>query len=219
MGNFLRLRTKPVEVAVDNTDEFPERNRIQAQFLTDSFCFSVAKAAGLVDETTHKKGEVIKVTENATRPSYAPEGDIVHIDVNSLRGRPITDDTQLYRELTTHVGYIACCRLFEHNGRDVVYSIYRRTATEKRLTTRAGDDVKNCINEEEHCTLSVDIKPILGDDYPMVIRSMRAANTNGWMAHNVLYCEDIVSKHLTPEQITAMFKESGITLVTKAMLV
>jgi hypothetical protein len=216
MGIFKLAKAKPETVIQE--DEWPERNRVQAEFLTDSLCFAVAKAAGLIDESINKKGDMLKVTEHATRPSFAADGELVHIDVDAIRGRPITDDTKLYREVESHVGFIACCRLFEHNNRDVVYSIYRRTQTEKRLTSKNGDDIRNCINEEEHCTLGVDIKPVLGDDYPMVIRAMREANMTNWMQHNVLYVEKIDTKHVTAEQLLAMFKESGITIVTKAML-
>jgi hypothetical protein len=216
MGNFLGL--KKVVAVPEIVEEWPRRNAVQAEFLDDTFCLNVARAAGLVDETRTKKGDILKVTEHATRPSFATDGELVHIDVDAIRGRPITDDTKLYREVESHVGFLAACRKFEANERDVVFSVYRRTATEKRMSSRSGDSVSNQINEEEHCTAAVFIKPVLGDDYPQVLRAMRAANLECWMNHNILYCEEIAAKIVTEEQIRAMLKDSDIILVTKAQI-
>jgi hypothetical protein len=209
---------RAVMVAPEVVEEWPRRNAVQAEFLNDALCLGVARAAGLVDETRTKKGDILKVTEHATRPSFGADGELVHIDIDAVRGRPITDDTKLYREIETHVGFVAACRKFEANERDVVFSIYRRTATEKRMTSRSGDTVSNQINEEEHVTVSVTIKPTLGDDYPQVLRAMRAANLECWMNHNILYCEEVAAKSVTEAQIREMLKDSGVILVTKAQL-
>jgi hypothetical protein len=209
---------RAVVMAPEVVEEWPRRNAVQAAFLNDALCLAVAKAAGLVDETRTKKGDILKVSEHATRPSYATDGELVHIDVDAIRGRPITDDTKLFREVETHVGFVAACRKFEANERDVVFSVYRRTATEKRMTSRSGDSISNQINEEEHVTVSVTIKPTLGDDYPMVLRAMRAANLECWMNHNILYCEEVAAKSVTELQIREMLKDSGVILVTKAQV-
>jgi hypothetical protein len=217
MGNFLGLK-KSVSAAPEVVEEWPRRNAAQAEFLDDTFCLNVARAAGLVDETRNKKGDLLKVTEHATRPSFGTDGELVHIDIDAVRGRPITDDTKLYREVESHVGFLAACRKFEANERDVIFSVYRRTATERKMSSRSGDTVSNQINEEEHCTVSVFIKPTLGDDYPQVLRVMRAANMECWMNHNILYCEEVAAKIVTEAQIRDMLKDSGIILVTKAQI-
>jgi hypothetical protein len=217
MAGFLGLK-KVVVAAPEIVEEWPRRNGVQAAFLDDAFCLNVARAAGLVDETRTKKGDILKVTEHATRPSFAADGELVHIDVDAIRGRPITDDTKLYREVESHVGFIAACRAFERNGRDVTFSVYRRTATEKRMSAKNGDSISNQINEEEHVTVSVMIKPVLGDDYPLVIRAMQAAQLECWMNHNVLYCEEVAAAAVTEMQIREMMRDSGIILVTKAQI-
>jgi hypothetical protein len=110
------------------------------------------------------------------------------------------------RQSVSELGYLVTEREFEHKGIDVVLQLTALSAdhdeyparTPDTLQWRSGDDYWRNM-EYASPRLCIELKPVIGDDYPAVLRQMKA---NG---SNVLLLCDYVGTGATREQFIETF--------------
>lgn len=127
------------------------------------------------------------------------------------------------------------CSRFELEGMDVYLRIKYRVLealTEDDLKFHRYDD-KLDIGDEQlmlvremqigqkyisrgHIEVYIEIKPMLGDDYPAVLRQIKASpayNRSGRHGYGYILYIDSFSASITPDQLTAIFAKDSIRVV------
>ena len=64
----------------------------------------------------------------------------------------------------------------------------------------------------------LEIKPLLGNDYPNVLRKMKTQMKLSKIKHSILFVDKFSSESTTVEQLKEIFKESNISIVFKSEL-
>ena len=67
-----------------------------------------------------------------------------------------------------------------------------------------------------HIEVYIEIKPMLGDDYPAVLRQIKASpayNRSGRHGYGYILYIDSFSASITPDQLTAIFAKDSIRVV------
>jgi uncharacterized protein (DUF3820 family) len=182
-------------------DETPEHNALQVLFLDDAFCLQFARRIEPnFEENLHKRlererqGGIATVKTTLTR-GYWPSGRSFNREQAEQELLALSDPTT---KLQVH-------RQFEVRGIDVILSI-------SLAMTRPDTPV------EQGPKLHIELKPTVGDDYPAVLRQMRASYP-AVRPHtvpdgaNVLLLEQYTGKGATQEQFVQTFKTANITVV------
>jgi len=82
---------------------------------------------------------------------------------------------------------------------------------EGNRTTYSGSADVQISQYRSRPELRIEIKPAMGDDYPAVLRQMKASYCN------VLYLVSYTGSGATLDQVKRMFKAAGIRVITHSM--
>src|SRR5262245_2694310 len=175
-------------------EETPEHNALQVLFLEDAFCIAFLRAVfpGF-DERVRKimqqhLTEYLRYVEREYRPGPKEE------ELKKAK-RFALGDTIKY----------SFNRRFEDCGVDVKLTINATSGDGGLL----NNDWPNCGGHPESC-LRIEIKPLVGDDYPAVLRQMRANRST------ILFLDRYTGQGATREQFIRTFKASGRHVVFKS---
>ncbi len=167
-------------------DETPEHNRMQARFLDDAYCISVATAAyprlrETEDEICARIVELVaQGRARDQRNAYgAAEWSAADMEVG------------------------ICERKFEFKGWDVSFIISRG-----RQIFR--DNSYECFAGVSRALVGVECKPSIGDDFPKVMRQIMARPCCNV---NVLIIDSFSGSGVSFDQMRGMMKASGISVV------
>jgi hypothetical protein len=178
--------------------ETPEHNALQARFLEYEWCQRFALCARIEDAHSNT---CRRIARRATEHPYL-----------------ITSEQRWRREL--HAAQLPNARwsfayetAFEVDGADV--QLIASIVSESVGPPCTGDCPKPCEYngfESTDVVYRIECKPTLGDEYPAVLRQMKAAKTK----HLVVGA--VQSQVLTADDVTAFFERSGVTLLTVAAI-
>lgn len=66
----------------------------------------------------------------------------------------------------------------------------------------------------------VELKPVIGDDFPKILRDVKQRRTDAYMrCVKLVVADEIVAQGATQDQIRAMYQNSGIVLITTSDVV
>lgn len=188
--------------------ETPEHNRFQALFLKDDVCLELLKKSGWGifdhDYILSKIDNEIERRRNQTNSlfSYSAESDIK--DLQQLKKDYVGVDLDNALEIK---------RAFECFGWDVC------------ITGCVKDHILSdleLIRESDTIKLYVEIKPSIGDDFPAVLRQVKA--NKKFVSHSLAKNEFIIvydrfsATSVTQEDMHQMFIASGFKIVTFSMI-
>jgi len=207
----------------------PEHNALQARFLDNSWCQRFALAVGEPDpeaitkrslsgmtkyiqllrgDVAHKEknlaewyrkgghGEYIANLENELRKIQAALAD-------AEREQPALCD----RLLSATWRFSVWNRDFEHKGQDVVFN--GSIKTDEQFPLYNGESLL-WRRLEVSQQFAIECKPLLGDDYPAVLRQMKASEAD------YLLVEDVRSAVVSLDQIRQFFMSAAIDVLTVA---
>jgi len=197
--DWFRERYPDIHTIVINnyaeTDGTPEHNRLQARFLDAEF---VRKFVGF---TLSRR---IKAFLNIPLPDFAATREEL------IRTRSFKELEKLdkFESDPTNLKKSICINTptFEEKGADVSVVVRFEGPLEDHYVTRPVSYAFGLI--EKPIGLRVEIKPSLGDDYPAVIRQMRASRCN------ILIIDDYAGSGATLNEVRKMFNNSGIAFVS-----
>lgn len=211
-------------------DSTPEHNRLQNRFLDESFAirFAMAAAPALrqslsslqhIDLTeawaAYVRRELTTEKERSDRrqrwdaPSRMPElRDHLMRQASRLSFVPFTGTL----EGATWLKPVARVELeFEKEGADVAYRIagsgYVETAVPIKLGGNEVDEEKVITSYGVNFPFRVEVKPIVGDDYPAILRAMKTVKTRQ------LLVGEYTGAGATWDEMVKVFELSGITAV------
>lgn len=159
------------------SEETPEHNALQVLFLDDELC---QKIVDLVRPGLFKQA----------RPQW---DRCLHYD--DWRTIP-------YPEMPTNVS-----AKFELRGVDVVVGISGEGIERYLVACRDRDSERWRLIFEDDACVKIEIKPSIGDDYPAVLRQMRANHSN------VLLVRDYCGRGATRQQFIKTFAAASIDVV------
>jgi uncharacterized protein (DUF3820 family) len=180
--------------------ETPEHNELQAMFLDDAFCLRFLERYSpgwALKQLAEYWQEAVKEVRRAERPcvwkrsceadcdwcySYAWTENLL-FDGKTFAVFPI-------------VGKVTD-RQFEYNGRMC------RSADVFLVGSAKGEAIRQCAEIE----VAIELKPSIGDDYPAVLRQMRASGTT------CLVTRYYTGIGATREQFIAIFQSAGRSVV------
>lgn len=211
-------------------DSTPEHNRLQNRFLDEAFAIRFAAAAtpalrqALLSLQHIDLGEVwskyvrrelTTEKERSARlqrwdaPSRMPElrDDLMH-QASHLAFFPVSGTLNG----TTWLNPFACVELeFEKDGADVSYRVGGSgavgTVSPIKLGGNEADEEKWIASYGFTFPYRVEVKPIVGDDYPAILRAMKTVKTRQ------LLVGDYTGAGATWEELVKVFGLSGITAV------
>ncbi|OZA28844.1 MAG: hypothetical protein B7X91_04105 [Hydrogenophilales bacterium 17-64-11] len=211
-------------------DSTPEHNRLQNRFLDESFAvrFAMAAAPALLrflsslqhidlteawaDYVRHELTTEKECSDRRQRwdaPSRMPE---LRDDLIRQASRIAFGPFSGALEGTTWLKPIACVELeFEKDGADVSYCVIGGAALETVVPIKLGS---NEVGEEKRIAtygvnfpFRVEVKPIVGDDYPSILRAMKTVKTRQ------LLVGEYTGVGATWDELVKVFELSGITVV------
>jgi hypothetical protein len=175
--------------------ETPDHNALQVLFLDDAFCtrfLTVLKPQWRAESIRRLTEEVLERKKHLIEGySY---GDRVKKQIDEALSKFLNIDCRLgfHKE-------------FEHHGIDVRLECY--VATVGKLPDRSDADIfEYAVGSHVGC-FNIEIKPSVGDDYPAVLRQMRANNSG------VLFTQNYAGIGATQEQFVKTFALSNIKIV------
>ena len=227
---WFRERFQPVYNLIVNNfgepAETPEHNALQALFLENRFC------AALTLEIWHKHGlERLRVdqTDRAARlaEKYAAHAEQCERAASEARYENFREVYRTKAEAarlrasairealrSPEWGYRIYGKRFEEKGVDVAFVYHEAIISRPKYPmpdVRDGNGPDwGELRLDNVWELRVEIKPILADDYPAVLRQMRA---NGC---DVLFTSEYLGEGATLEQVRKMFASAGIALLLRA---
>jgi hypothetical protein len=201
-------------------EETPEHNALQVLFLDDAFCLAFMRAAlPTVDDTARQelnkrrqwrledierrikeKQERAQECEKwAKNPNvYGPPSSYLEQAAKHRAGaNKIRLDTAGLHSPVSELEY-TFKRTFELQGIDVLLEM------DVHGKANRSDDVY--LNSYE-ASITVEIKPVVGDDYPAVLRQMPVNKST------FLFLEQYTGRGATREQFIKTFASTGITVV------
>jgi hypothetical protein len=211
-------------------DSTPEHNRLQNRFLDESFAIRFAMTASpLLSQrlaelqtidlakswTAYVRRELTTEKERSDRrqrwdaPSRMPElRDDLMRQASRLSFVPFTGTL----EGATWLKPVARVELeFEKEGADVAYRVtgggYVVTAVPVNLGGNEVDEEKLITSYGVNFPFRVEVKPIVGDDYPAILRAMKTVKTRQ------LLVGEYAGAGATWDEMVKVFELSGITAV------
>jgi len=199
-------------------EETPDHNAMQVKFLDDEFCVRfVQHCAGDMARTALQRGlshRAESVRGNLKEQKSSLE---YHLKYWSSNQDKIADIKQqilklehlLAEQLRHRVDRIEFKieRSFEERGVDVVLQITARNNLHNIETELWELYPNNRDGVRLHRGLAIEIKPVIADDYPAVLRQMKA---NG---SNVLFVGEYRGQGATQEQFVKTMATAGIRVV------
>lgn len=197
--------------------ETPEHNSLQVLFLDDEFCFSFLKAtsaqwmaelkakplqiarekiAAKLQYIEHEYDEAIKRSISKDNPYLRDSAQ--RLAKESAEMRRLLDAIPL--ELTYSVRWV---KEFELKGIDVMLTCNVKSLEQIPNTY----DLKLLWNNEDFKHFEIEIKPAVGDDYPAILRQMKASKSK------YLFTQRYTGVGATKDQFVQTMKLSGITVV------
>lgn len=172
-------------------EDTPDHNALQALFLDNDFCGALATAAGLDPQYCWQ----YIVNEGIARVKDRLLRDLAAID----SGKAMWDREQREKDVATNRQELARLQ-----------SLSFKLHVESREFEVGGFDVVFWIR---HCDrFHVEIKPVVADDYPSVLRQMKLAKLRA-SGVVVLFLERYIGVGATRDQFIAIFKSAGIRVV------
>jgi hypothetical protein len=196
--------------------ETPEHNALQALFLDNEFCY--AFLCVVYDDFSRQRQWILRRVENEANHSRQSERE-QRVNADAAASRTwLSEDTrashrasalQMAEQCATHAAKfeeflsnprfkIACGADFEVDGADV--RIWWRSETDLYISSGLLKDSGE---------LKVEIKPVLADDYPAVLRQMKR---NG---SSVLLVDSYIGTGATAEQVKKIFAASHLMIVSR----
>jgi hypothetical protein len=191
-GWFRETHQTLYQIIINNFGEpsiTPEHNALQKRFLNDNFCLALArlyswipleydKCIKIVDNELHNIDDQLALL-SIDDDAY-DDNSLVSQYKNVIRvfnGKPIINKTpaelldnkkkfiETKEYLLSHNSTFRVNKKFENGGWDVDLSFYYDVPNYWRF----GDDLRDF-------NISIEIKPSLGDDYPVILRQMKAVS-------------------------------------------
>lgn len=167
--------------------ETPEHNAIQAKFLDFVFCAKIVRKH--IEYQVEKNGKVIY--------SYN-YGDF---------GKGLSETTVHYLKGSSEITGVESIKIisceFEHkDGSDVVIK-----SLIKKKATRLFDLTPETVIEKHHALFGVEIKPLVGDDYPSIFRQMKRQNSV------ILYVNKFQSEVIDRKQLKDFFFTENCSVI------
>jgi hypothetical protein len=214
--------------------ETPEHNALQVLFLDDTFCLRFAqritggfRGAALADVGITRGFEVrgidvvLEVRDRREPPKGEPPAELVaalaaHETLAARRPEKdgsIDELVGFAQEIGVRAADIEYGRAQRHASNLNLY--IRQELSSKRYSLDEQVSKLNVEAEQrwrkacgtQWIELSIELKPSVGDDYPAVLRQMRACKSN------VLFLESYTGSGATEAQFIATFRSAGITVV------
>lgn len=180
----------------------PEHNKLQAKFLDDEYCLKFAYACWPKAFKPIEDDIIGKMLESVAS-KYPQErwGNLQ--DRNSLGLRLYLEDT---------ITGLSATRVFEEKGVDVKFEIHYGIYLESR--EGCYGDIKQLLKSQYgdrffsyDLIFPIEIKPILSDDFPSVLRQMKANDSK------YLFVSEYSGMGATLDQVRQIFDESDIRLL------
>jgi hypothetical protein len=205
-------------------NETPEHNRLQMRFLDDEFCADIVQAAGL--SALRQKAKYVKEEWPKTKESIAR--DIALYREKHVQIAEMNSDNEWKRRQMD--GYKADQdkaekKLMEETARytDAQAFLNCPEIETTKITHRkfevAGWDIAfiaewiagECIASD---CFALEIKPSLGDDFPAVLRQMKARRRYPDSTRCALIIDDFAAIGATFDQVKAVFAADGFAYMT-----
>lgn len=190
----------------------PDHNKLSGLFLNDEFCIKLFKFCNSRVTSEHR------ITKTVHYPKYAPgiELDVTSIEDNGYsieRTFEAKEGSDVLIEVTkTYTLHYYIKNKYNNLFSEVKYS--------KHVSTHNYFWLRNIIKQmtdiliettKEHyvwSTASVEIKPVVGDDYPTVMRQCRAQKSS------VLFMGEFKSSVISINDLRKMFHDIKIVLLS-----
>lgn len=197
--------------------ETPEHNEIQARFVDRTFCSALAS---MFFGTVIRKDDIIDearsaIAERSSREASCGrihDGDCYHYAKGSeIRSEKITE-----RERSIEISQLS----FEDAGWDVSFSAHCRNylSVSAKCDIAYGEgktETKDLIASygAHQASFYVEIKPHLSDDFPAVLRQIKARRSLWDKPERVLLVRSASFEKVTFDQVSAMFAQDRISIV------
>jgi uncharacterized protein (DUF3820 family) len=210
-------------------EETPEHNALQVLFLDDNFCrafYSAWSGAPGIPKYWLEKLDAKKSWERSRCRSKIQEYEhsiqykekeleSMRYEVKNRTGA--ADDWQIQYIGRLEREILFARRAIEGKKRIVAAIDIRGSSLEFSRDFENGVDVRltivlyvDALYDEVKCVIfdhNIEIKPVVGDDYPKVLRQMRASNSS------VLFLERYTGSGATREQFIKTFGSAGIRVI------
>jgi hypothetical protein len=204
--NWFREKFKSFyQIIINNfgePNETPEHNLLQTRFLDDTFCFAIGKLCKW--KLMNKKAcirnmdKAIRITKNLpTHNDYEGTKNIEKLNELIEMKEYMTESIIEWegKELMDGEPFFKIGKTFEQDGWDVVIK------TDDSLCRKDCIAWKDCdINSWK---IAIEIKPSLGDDYPAILRQMKAARIHPYF--QCLVYDKFSATGATLEQVKSIF--------------
>jgi hypothetical protein len=195
-------------------NDTPEHNALQARFLDSSFCLALGKlckwklmkkincirsldkvilnASKMSDNSDYEYNRKIeKLEELKSMKNYINE-TIFEVD-----GKETSDDGQPFFEIK---------KIFEQDGWDVIIQSYNSDCETDCVAYKDCDINLNKI--------AIEIKPLIGDDFPAILRQMKIARIHPYF--QCLVYDKFNATGATIDQVKSMFAASDFLVFSVA---
>lgn len=201
----------------------PEHNALQARFLDDDFCIKVARLVFPEHFDLEPKIEKGMAAAKARRESLIKSSEDKLTEVLGWKPDPrdlwITKRIQLYRSEIESAKNAQCflerhefCikkTAFEVGGWDVVFM----PSGGYMISIESSKGCEHCSSymlSSEIGNMYVEAKPVVGDDYPAVLRQITGYKRDG---RAVLLIDQFDARGASLEQVRKIFSSRGISIV------
>jgi uncharacterized protein (DUF3820 family) len=205
-------------------EETPEHNALQVRFLDDEFCRAFLRCykpdideiayAQLADRISRDRQERKRGIENRKRELENAERQLKEVETADGWDWLRQQRRDEYHKIKSELLKLLAKQLsadpvelsyrftptFEIQSIDVVLAVEARSA-------KHDVAIKLYSVFSPHSVITIEIKPIIGDDYPAVLRQMRASNSCA------LLVGDYTGVGATREQFIKTFASAGIKVV------
>ena len=231
---WFRERFQPTYNLIVNNfgepSETPEHNALQALFLDDRFCVAFVLAvldaidgSGALERIRAKTRHTIEVlaAEFSTRAAVCERASREADAQVFERGHRAKAEAARLRAAAL-LGWVRSDnwqvrvrgKRFEEKGIDVTFVLESRLADRPecpmpQVRDGEGPDWHSVYSGSE-VTQLIEIKPVLADDYPAVLRQMRSSGCT------TLFTTEYVGEGATLDQVRRMFSTAGIVLLLRS---
>lgn len=187
--------------------ETPEHNRLQAMFLNNTLCLQLLRA--LSWEPLSKNTMIDKVQKklNEARTQLAAALDHYYNRKKDLNDNILEIESFLEHYHNMENSQIKIENEFEYSGWDV--KIVAKLPFADAMWR--SDGLRN-IAYQASC--SVEIKPDLGDNYPAILRQVKASEQLYKADYRVLVFDKFTAAGATLEQVRQIFRASGFHVLS-----
>jgi hypothetical protein len=209
-GNIKRAFPEFCQIVINNfsaPSDTPEHNALQTRFLDNEFCFALGK---LCNWKLMKKRNCIRNLNNAIYDTQKmPDNNDFQYNkkrekLEELKSHKEFIDETVFevdgKEFIDHeVPYFELKQVFEQDGWDVIIQTYNPCCETDCVAYRDCDIHLNKI--------AIEIKPMIGDDYPAILRQMKIARVHP--DYQCLVYDTFNATGATIDQVKSIFKSSG----------